>query len=428
MGDPWWLGLYGLLARGAHAVLASRLRQRYGEDDGERRGELKGELQDLGGTHPLWVHAVSVGEVQAAAPLVQVLKEETQERVPVILSTITPTGRTMARSLLEGQVDALMYYPWDVPAFVERTVETLSPRGYMVVETEIWPALLFALRRRHIPSFLVNGRVSLRTFRRAQRWRFAWKDVLSSFEALFMRSEEDAERMLALGAPRDRVRVLGDCKVDALLRRREARSSLPATPPPGGAVFLAGSTHPGEEDVVLEAFRRLREEDPGRRLILVPRHPERGEDVLRRAREVGDAALFSENPKNWTILVVDQVGVLFSLYRWARGAFVGGSLVPKGGQNLLEPAAWGVPLARGPHMEDFAEGAAGLERLKAARTVTDAESLAEAWRWALTDEGKAAGDRGRIYVEGLGGAARATWREVASRMEMRREKKGCGGL
>lgn len=418
--DPWWLALYGFLAGGAHALLEPRLRRRYGEGYDERRGEFQGPLVDLGATSPLWIHAVSVGEVQAAAPLVQVLREDTRGTLPVVLSTITPTGRAMARSLLEGQFDALVYYPWDVPSFVEKALGALRPRGYMVVETEIWPTLLFALRRRHIPAFLVNGRISPRTFERSRRWRFAWNDVFDAFEGLFMRSEEDAERILALGAPRARVRVLGDCKVEALLRRREAPGVLPVTPPSGGPVFLAGSTHPGEEGVVLEAFRRLRKEHPSSRLVLVPRHPERGEAVCQWARAVGRAELLSANPENWTILVVDRVGYLFALYRWAQGAFVGGSLVPKGGQNLLEPVAWGVPVARGPHMEDFAEGAGALERLGATRTVTDAASLAEAWRWALTDEGKAAGHRGRAYVEGLGGAASATWHEVAFRLGIRR--------
>lgn len=427
LGEPWWLGPYGLLARGVHATWEPRLRRRYGEGYDERRGELGNDLKELGRAHPLWVHAVSVGEVQAAAPLVRIVKEESRGGIPVVLSTITPTGRTMARTLLEGYLDALIYYPWDVPTFVEKAVEALSPRGYVVMETEIWPALLFALQRRKIPTFLANGRLSPRTFNRARRWGFVWKDVWGSFDGLFMRSEEDRARIVALGAPGERVQVLGDCKVDALLHRREAPETLSVAPPCEGPVVLAGSTHAGEETVALEAFRQLRGECPSLRLILVPRHPERGREVCQEAQSTGPAGLFSENPGSWTILVVDRVGVLFSLYRWARGAFVGGSLVPRGGQNLLEPAAWGVPVVRGPHMEDFAEGARALELLGAARTVTDASSLAEAWRWTLSDEGRGAGLRGRDYVEGLGGAARATWRQMSSRWEMGKREKECGG-
>jgi len=364
---------------------------------------------------PLWVHAVSVGEVQAAFPLVKEIKKDWESGL--FLTTITPTGRAMAERLVADDADAMAYYPWDVPWVVNRAFRRVSPAAYITVETEIWPGLLSKLSQKGVPAYIANGRFSERSFRKALRDREFWKDVLGCFTKIIVRSEEDAYRLKELGLPDDKVAVTGDCKVDALLlRRKEAdpeslRARLNGSRFP---VLLAGSTHDGEEKVVLEAYRAVRESGRKARLVIVPRHPERAHHVVEEARKVSDeTVLLSKLRERWEILVVDELGVLFELYAISTAAFIGGSLVPKGGQNILEPAAWGVPVQHGPHMEDFSAAAAELNRRDAARTVKTAEELAKIWIDILDDEnaGKR-GSGGRQYLEELGGSAARSWKII----------------
>jgi len=361
---------------------------------------------------PLWVHAVSVGEVQAAFPLLKEIKKDWESGL--FLTTITSTGRIMANRLIDGDVDAMAYYPWDAPWVVSRAFNRVRPAAYITVETEIWPGLLSKLSREGVPAFVANGRFSERSFAKALRDRDFWKDVLNCFRKIIVKSEEDASRLRELGLPDAKVAVTGDCKVDALLLRREAadpeglRARLNGS---GLPVLVAGSTHEGEEKVVLDAYRRVRESGRKARLVIAPRHTERAPRVIEEARKVSDAtALLSSLREDWEILVVDEMGVLFDLYGFAKSAFIGGSLVPKGGQNILEPAAWGVPVQHGPHMEDFLAAAKELDRRDAARTVKTAEELAQSWIDILDDEKTAErGQGGRRYVEELGGSAARSW-------------------
>jgi 3-deoxy-D-manno-octulosonic-acid transferase len=353
-----------------------------------------------------------VGEVQAAFPLVKEIRKDWKSGL--FLTTITPTGRAMAERLIGGDVDAMAYYPWDVPWVVSRAFNRVRPAAYITVETEIWPGLLSKLSRKGVPAFVANGRFSERSFEKALRDRDFWKEVLNCFRKIIVRSEEDAARLRELGLEDAKVAVTGDCKVDALLLRREAadpdglRARLDGS---GLPVLVAGSTHEGEEKVVLDAYRRVRESGRKARLVIVPRHPERAPQVAEVARKVNAATVFlSRLQGDWEILVVDELGVLFDLYALSKAAFIGGSLVPKGGQNVLEAAAWGVPVQLGPHMEDFSAAARELRRRNAAETVTTAGELAKSWIDILDDE--KAGERGsgaRRYVEELGGSAARSW-------------------
>ncbi len=361
---------------------------------------------------PLWVHAVSVGEVQAAFPLVKEIKKDWGSGL--FLTTITPTGRAMAERLIGADADAMAYYPWDVPWVVSRAFNRLCPAAYITLETEVWPGLLTKLSQKGVPAFIANGRFSERSFKKALRGRDFWVDVLNCFRKIIVRGEDDAARLRELGLPDGKVAVTGDCKVDALLLRREAADPEGLKGRLNGSglpVLVAGSTHEGEEDIVLEAYRRVRESGREARLMIAPRHPERAHQVAEEARKVSDAtALLSGFRGDWEILIVDEMGVLFELYGLSKAAFIGGSLVPKGGQNVLEAAAWGVPVQHGPHMEDFSAAAWELHRRNAAETVTTAGDLAKSWIDILDDE--KAGERGsgaRRYVEELGGSAARSW-------------------
>jgi len=229
-------------------------------------------------------------------------------------------------------------------------------------------------------------------------------------------------RFLEIGVSSEKVVVTGDCKIDALLARRsmvDVEGLRRSLNPEGKRVLLAGSTHEGEDSVVLEAFSRLKDKVRDVRLILAPRHPHRAQKLWEEAKKVGRAVLLSKKEPDWEIMVVDQVGVLFDLYGIADAAFIGGSLVPKGGQNILEPASWGVPIQHGPFMDDFGKVSRELIKLGCAKVVkTAAEPDQE--REAVTNEG-AAGEircpQGKSYVEGLGGAALRNWEIINKSMQ-----------
>lgn len=413
--------LYGGLLSLAYLALFPYLARRYRTGFGQRRGLYSPQVRDgLEGGSPLWVHAVSVGEVQSAAPFIRRARESGFVD-PIVLSTITPTGREMAFRLLKGLFDEHIYYPWDVPWIVDRALNAVRPRAYVALETEVWPGFLKGLKKRNIPSFLVNARFSERSYERCRKYPSLWKKAYDFFELILVRAEDDLERFRFLGMPDEKLVLTGDCKVDALLDRRDKADLEVYKALRGGGrpLFLAGSTHEGEETIVLQAFKKLREQHPGARLVLAPRHPERAGAVLDEAK-AGDVPcrLFSGSGTNWSILVVDRVGVLFDLYGVSDGAFVGGSLVPRGGQNVLEPACWGVPFQHGPHMEDFALAASELRELGAGRIVMGAQELARCWLECLQPEPRhAAKIASADYFSRRGGASMRAWSLVEKHIQ-----------
>ena len=379
---------------------------------------------------PLWVHAVSVGEVQAAFPLIREIRRSGCS-IPIILSTVTETGHVMAKKLMGEDLDMHLFAPWDVASVVDRALNTINPCAYITMETEIWPNILMQLRRRGIPSFLVNGRVSDRALARAVGWKKSLLSrLLSCFTKILAREEVDASRFSSIGAEASTVTVVGDCKVDALLERRttvdrhgwqerlhlerhvsEADVAFP--------VFLAGSTHLGEDEVVLDAFSQLRAERRGARLLLVPRHPIRAEGLLPIANKVAKSCLLSKLDSDWEILIIDQIGVLFELYSLCTAAFIGGSLVPKGGQNLQEAACWGIPIQHGPYMDDFALSALELGELGLAAEVRTAQELYGSWHSAMTMSGSSDKKselqrRCDVYFEERAGAAKRAWKIISA--------------
>ncbi|MDR2527665.1 MAG: 3-deoxy-D-manno-octulosonic acid transferase [Synergistaceae bacterium] len=412
---PYRLGM-GVYRASVSAFFAwgglSRLKKKYKVGLKERMGEFGPDAPQ----GVLWVHAVSVGEVQSAFPLLMAAKEA--NGLPRVLSTVTTTGWEMAEKLAVRCVDAMIYNPWDLPRFVNRALDALQPKVYVAMETERWPNMLAALRERNIPAFLANGRLSEESARKLQRQRRFWRGVLCCFERLLVRYEADKEAFLSLGVPEGKIITAGDCKVDAMLARKDlVNAGKWACLRRGKApLFLAGSTHKGEDETVLDAFGKTRETFPAARLVITPRHPQRASRIATVARAYGKAALLSAQTSDWDVLVVDKIGVLFELYPTVDAAFIGGSLAPKGGQNLMEPALFGIQVTHGPYMSDFPD-TARMDKLGASRTVTDAKSLSDAWLEALEPRERERAQRAcQKYFDSIGGAARRCWEIIRGRL------------
>lgn len=396
---------YGLVPILLAAALGRGLRdRRQVEGLGERLGF--GPARPAGG---IWVHAVSVGEVQAAAGLVRELRRRVPA-LPLTLTTATATGRARARALFGKAVD-VRYLPYDLPGAVRRFLARTQPRLGVVLETELWPNLYRACRRAGVPLVLANARVSQRSVRRYRWLGRLVPETLAGVE-IAAQSDADAARFAALGAERGRIHVVGNLKFDVEpaagigQRGRELRATL------GGArpVWVAGSTHEGEEEVVLDAQARLAAKLPRALLVLAPRHPPRFEAVaaLLRRRRVDFVTRSSGAPvaASTQVLLLDTLGELVLFYAAADAAFVGGSLVPIGGHNLLEPAALGRPVLTGPHTHNAAEVARVLIEARAAQVVRDAGGLAECLAQLLGDEAARteSGARGRAAVDANTGA------------------------
>lgn len=388
------------------------LKRKYNDDISERKGIVSDVPENS-----IWVHAVSVGEVQSAASLIRRIKN-TNPR-PCIISTVTHTGHSMAENLLAGLVDKIIYSPFDSKKFVARALDNIRPCAYITMETELWPEMLYQVASRNIPAFLANGRISEKSFKRLRRTKYFWQGVLRSLTKLMVRFDDDKKKFLALGVPDEKIVVTGDCKVDTLLDRRklanpEKWSWLKKGESP---LFVAGSTHQGEDDVVVAAFRIVRKKFPDARLIIVPRHPERALMTVASALPYPEltAELLSRtdmNRNDAAIIVVDKIGVLFDLYSIADAVFVGGSLVEKGGQNPFEPALFGLPAIHGPSMSDFPD-TDRMDSMGAAVCIHNDSELARVWEESLESSAVQKGFKNcEEYFKTLGGAAKKTWQEI----------------
>ncbi|MBD3867732.1 MAG: 3-deoxy-D-manno-octulosonic acid transferase [Acidobacteria bacterium] len=361
----------------------------------------------------LWIHGASVGEVRIVASLAAAVRQIQPNR-PLAASAYTRTGRAS----LPGPpaLDATFFMPLDLPGYPSRLLDGLQPAALVLVETELWPNLIRETTSRRIPVVMVNGRLSPKRMRQYRRYGALYRPLLQSLTAVGVQSEEDAGRFMELGVHHDQIVVTGNIKYDL---------PRPATDPSALAariglsrdrpVLVAGSTGPGEEPIVTEAFLELRRHHPNAFLILAPRHPERSEGVYREAataglklRRLSQAA--AENNEDIDGLLVDTLGELTTLYTLADAAFVGGSLIPVGGHNVLEPAAAGVPVLFGPHTEHFREPAQALVDAGGGSVVTDAAELARAFRNYLEqpDRARAAGAAaGRVVAANRGALARS---------------------
>ena len=391
------------------------LRRKYKNNIAERMGDIEDFDNNLRSC--VWCHAVSVGEVQSASSLVRKIKSELE--LPCVLSTVTETGRAMANNLIADCVDKFIYSPWDRLEYVNKALDIIKPKIYVTMETELWPEILYQLKARDIKAFLANGRVSDRGLNRMSKNKSFWSGVLNCFEIIFARFEEDKARFIDLGVDENKIIITGDSKVDALFERRrnaDAGKWSWLRKREDAPLFVAGSTHTGEDDIIIAAFRKIKNICPDARLAIVPRHPERALMVVAAALPYPElkAELLSRlnNNSEFDIAVIDRIGVLFELYASASAAFVGGSLVDKGGQNPFEPVLFNTPLTHGPFMTDFPD-TERMDFMGAAQCVHNDFELFNAWRNALEPENKikiqAACER---YCASLGGAADKTFNVI----------------
>jgi 3-deoxy-D-manno-octulosonic-acid transferase len=383
-------------------LAAAALRPGWRVGLGERLGS-----RDADADAPVWLHAASVGELRAALPLTDALAARGHA---VVASTMTATGRALARELRPELSAALapLAHPW----IVRRALARVRPRALVFVETELWPSWVQAAHERGIPVVTVSGRLSERSFARWKRAVRLLRPTLDRFHAIGARSEADAERFRALGAPAERVSITGDLKLDAPQPEalaEAARAALGDVP-----LFVAGSTHEGEEHAALEALAAAEQAGHTAALLIAPRHPERFDAVAQIVARTGRrlrrrSALGSEPIAAGEVLLLDTIGELAAFYAHARLAFVGGSLVPVGGHNLLEPARVGRPAVWGPHVANAVEMEAMLLAVSAGERVSDAAALGRVLVDALVDP-VAAAARGAA-----GQAALAQHRDAVAR-------------
>ena len=303
----------------------------------------------------LWVHAVSVGEVVAARAIIVPLKKALPQ-ARIYLSTVTETGQATARRLLGDDVEAIFYYPIDLSWNVRRFFRAWRPDALVLMETEIWPNMLTLAGSHGIPVFTINGRLSDRSFPWYRRFHFLFRRPMASIRLCAVQTATDARRMGALCGPHARVEVTGNCKFDSpdspLSEDEKAAWRAQCRLSPQRVVVVAGSTHPGEEVIVLDAWEKVRARRPDATLILVPRHPERFGEVaaLLRSRGVDHTTLSAPDRDDPSVILLDRMGALSHIYGIAQAAVVCGSFTPIGGHNLLEPAVHAIPVLYGPHM------------------------------------------------------------------------------
>lgn len=380
-----------------------------------RWAERFGFVEPLPGQDIVWVHAVSVGEVRSSAALIRALGQKFPE-YRVLVTTMTPTGSDQVHELFGDRV-MHCYAPYDFPDAVRRFLNRVKPRFAVIAETEFWPNIFSACKRRNIPLMLVNARMSLISYQ-GYRWvRGIAREMFASADLVCAQTDVDAARLRELGVDAALIRVTGNLKFDAAIPDRllEEARALRQQWGRDRPVWIAASTHPGEEVQVLEAYELLKATHPTLLLVLVPRHPERFNSVTRicerRKRQVVQRSFSTAQLDLGTdILIGDTMGELQRLYAASDLAFIGGSLVRRGGQNLLEACAVGVPVVFGPHMFHFEEiSAMALER-GAACQVQDVESLAAAVGDYLGDADKrrAAGQAGvSLVAENKGALTRS---------------------
>jgi 3-deoxy-D-manno-octulosonic-acid transferase len=356
----------------------------------------------------IWVHAVSVGEVCAAIPLIRALQARCPA-IPLLVTTTTPTGSQQVWKML-GDTVRHVYAPYDLPGVVARFLVRTRPRLLILMETELWPNLLRRCSRTGIPVLVANARLSAKSAQGYGRVAGLMAQMLADITLIAAQSEADAARFRALGAPC--VQVMGNMKYDLNLPERlseqgcELRRLLGEQRP----IWIAASTHAGEEELVLTAFAQLRHHFPDLVLVLVPRHPERFPAVAELCRQQGLAVVKRSEQRHCEpttpVFLGDSLGELLLFYAAADVAFVGGSLVPVGGHNVLEPALLGLPVVFGPHIVNFAEASRQLLEAQAAWQVANAGELAATVRRLLTDAAlrQAAGRRSMAMVAANRGA------------------------
>ena len=321
----------------------------------------------------IWVHALSVGEVTSSLPLIRGIRAAFD--VTLIFSATTRTGSRLAEDIIAPHVDRIVLFPLDILPVIHRFLTLIRPDLFILVETDFWPNLLSVLHKKGIPSLLVNGRISEKSMGAYRRFGFFFRPLFRSFAALSMQTAADRENLIALGIPEDRIFTLGNLKFDTPTLVEKNPDQVDQPP---GLCLVAGSTHRGEEEILLAAYTRLKRDRQTLSLVIAPRDISRRTEIGRLAESLGLAAVCRSQGATSLrpdLLILDTIGELAAYYRSCDIAFVGGSLVDQGGHNPIEPAVMGLPVLFGPHMEDFAEIAEDLLAAGGALRVHNGDSL-----------------------------------------------------
>jgi 3-deoxy-D-manno-octulosonic-acid transferase len=399
--------------------LRSRKAPAYAQRIGERFAMGLAPMQPGG----IWVHAVSVGESIAAAPMIRALLAR-YPQLPITITCMTPTGSERIQSMFADEPRVQhCYLPYDFPWAAGRFLDHIQPKIGVIMETELWPNHIHQCAKRGIPTVLANARLSERSARGYGRFARLTRPMLAEMSLIAVQTETEAQRFRELGARPDRVKVTGSIKFDLtidpqlLARAVHQRDQWQTTQRP---VWIAASTHAGEDEVVLSAHRTLLQSHPDALLILVPRHPERFNSVFELSQQQGFSTVRRSTSapvaSQHSVLVGDTMGELLFLYALADIAFVGGSLVPSGGHNLLEPAALDKPVLSGPHLFNFLEIAAMLRNAGALEEVADAHGLAAAVQRLIEqpEQAKAMADAGLAVMKANQGALHKLLDGIAS--------------
>ncbi|HLB41565.1 MAG TPA: lipid IV(A) 3-deoxy-D-manno-octulosonic acid transferase [Gammaproteobacteria bacterium] len=327
----------------------------------------------------LWVHAVSVGEVLAAIPLIKALQTR-YPHIPLLVTTMTPTGAARVKAAFGDSV-AHAYLPYDLPGAISRFLEAMHPQIGLIMETELWPTLLTQCHKKHIPVCLLNARLSEKSARGYRRIALFTRTMLQNLSVIAAHGQADAKRFIALGAPQNKVIVTGNIKFDLQLpdalsiKSALLRESLGKT----RFIWIAASTHEGEEEQMLLAHQQLRQRNKQALLILVPRHPDRFDSVAKLSEQYGFKTIRRSQQipttSDTAVYLGDTMGELLLMYAAADLAFVGGSLIPRGGHNMLEPGALGKPILTGKHLFNFAEISELFISAQALTIVSDTKAL-----------------------------------------------------
>jgi len=413
----WWI-YNGLFAVG-YTLLLPKFAVRMWRRGGYRRGFLQrfgvygGLVERLAARRRIWIHAVSVGEIQVAFGFMAAMRKAIPG-VAFVITTTTSTAHQLAEKQVAGD-DVLLYFPADFPWIIRRVLAQVKPLALILTESELWPNLIRMLGGRGVPVFMINGRISETSFR-GYRWvRSFFADVLKGFTLLLVQGAGDRDRLVALGAPAERVQVMGSAKYDlgefsAWQTEKVARVlETVGIEPKHDTILVGGSTWPGEEDVLVSIYRRLKPKYKALRLVLVPRHAERRAEVEEQIKRqhvsyvrrsvLHDTDLPGRHPAD--MLLVDTTGELRDFYACADIVFVGKSLTEHGGQNLIEPAALGRAVVVGPNMENFAMVMPDFLATRACWQVADATELERAIEQLLADRElrEAYGERAHQLVE-----------------------------
>jgi 3-deoxy-D-manno-octulosonic-acid transferase len=336
-------------------------------------------------TRPIWIHAVSVGEVMATRPLVNSIKK-TYPDIPIILSTVTETGNLTAHKNTKG-VDQVIFFPLDYSFIVKKVISKINPLLFVTLETELWPNFSRELHLQNIPSLVISGRISSASFRSYSFFRFFFKKVLSNIDGFCMQTKTDADRIIHIGAPSEKVNVTGNIKFDLQIPPITKEEIIKIQNSfyfnDKDNIFIAGSTHRGEEEIIIKVFTALKKKINNLTLILAPRHPERFDEVEALIKQSKIPYLrrtaLSKTPKSNQnhVILLDTIGELAKSYSIADIVFIGGSLVPVGGHNVLEPAVFRKPVIFGKHMDNFREMVSLLLNKKGAIQVNNVEEFIE---------------------------------------------------